>query len=185
MSGSVVHRFVFRPWAPFGWPQARGRAIAVSIETSLTRQDGAMRPFPPSVKKIVSGGTRLQGRGEPVCHLRPDSPKRPLPESLLSGGHRGGNGRSPRGVLTGLPGAASSLPGTGPELGPSSARANVDPLFVHKDLHGCPVRPDSEFEHQVVGRATVHTDQLALVEQFQVMRRAQKRKIPLVIGSAL
>jgi hypothetical protein len=63
--------------------------------------------------------------------------------------------------------------------------ADVNPFFVHKNLRGRPVRPDSEFEHQVIRRASVNADETSLMEQFEVMRGTQEREVPFVIGPAL
>ena len=63
--------------------------------------------------------------------------------------------------------------------------AAVDALFVHEDLHGRPVRPNAELEHQMVGRPAVHADESSVMEQLQVMRVAHEREIPFVVGANL
>ena len=63
--------------------------------------------------------------------------------------------------------------------------ADVNPFFVHEYLRGCPIRPDSEFEHQVVGCTAMHSNETVLMEQFEVMRGTQEREIPFIIRPRL
>jgi hypothetical protein len=60
-----------------------------------------------------------------------------------------------------------------------------DSFLVHENLHDRPVRPYAELEHQSVGRPPIHANQTALVQQLEVMRVAEEREIPCVVGTSL